>query len=370
MKKSLLHIVLISILAVGFTGCGLLLPVSEPVSLTPLIKEEIILSGSNGEVEKGALLLKNGSKIFDPEGDILESFVINNETFYIVKIFVKDEAHFKIKNSSNILIDEFKANSISWFIDDNKFVLLTKLERNQSSIYDNIYDFDGKKFNLIGKNLDLGDKTVYQNSIVAKNVPYKIRIYKSGMYYIRSVSNESGAIVAQSITNVITGKEIELKDINKKYEKSKILGIRNNVVFFTYLNRIATTDFETVVEAYDLVNKKSYVLSSYFQDKIQFLTSGEQVVLKIFDNKNLLERRMHIHLEKKDVKTIYGNEPAKIISLNTLKEVKSLSDNFEVMPIYSRFENLAGKYTLETYMTFPTNMLSSIINYRGGEPLF
>ena len=90
MKKSLLHIVLISILAVGFTGCGLLLPVSEPVSLTPLIKEEIILSGSNGEVEKGALLLKNGSKIFDPEGDILESFVINNETLSPEQELVQD----------------------------------------------------------------------------------------------------------------------------------------------------------------------------------------------------------------------------------------------------------------------------------------
>ena len=52
------------------------------------------------------------------------------------------------------------------------------------------------------------------------------------------------------------------------------------------------------------------------------------------------------------VETKYTNEPAKIISLNTLKEVKSLSSDFSVIPLYTGFSNLAGGYTKSTYVTF------------------
>mgnify|MGYP000697550555 CR=1 FL=1 len=61
MKKSLLNLALISALGISFSGC---IGGSTPVNLYQPIKEEITLNNSQlGAVDKGAIILKNGSKI-------------------------------------------------------------------------------------------------------------------------------------------------------------------------------------------------------------------------------------------------------------------------------------------------------------------
>lgn len=366
MKKSLLHIALIGALGIGFTGCVTSTP---PLSLTPLVKEEIVLSSNTGKISKGALILKDGSKIFDSEGDILTSFVINNETFYILRVLVKNEAHFKIKNSSQIVIEEFKANAISWFVDDNKFILLTKLERNEGNIYDNVYNFDGKTFKLINKNLDLSGKQGYYKTFSNPMGNYNIGVSKSGIYGIETLYGADRKIIAQRFSNMIKEETFELDKLKKEYKMdARILGIRNDIVYVIYSTAIFGG--QNVLEAYDIVNKKSYVLSTD-NDKIQFLQSGNEVVLKVFNNKDLkFEGKLHSHLAREDVKTIYNNEPARIISLNTLKEVKSLSGDFQVIPIYSGFTNMAGTFTPKTDITFSTSSLYHNMYIRNMNPLF
>ncbi|WP_146951617.1 hypothetical protein [Aliarcobacter vitoriensis] len=149
---------------------------------------------------------------------------------------------------------------------------------------------------------------------------------------------------------------------------ARILGIRNDIVYVIYSTGVFGG--QNVLETYDIVNKKSYVLSTD-HDKIQFLQSGNEVVLKVFNNKNLkFELELHSHIDRKDVKSAYNNEPARIISLNTLKEVKSLSGNFEVIPVYTGFTNMAGTFAPKTDITFTTTNLHHNMYLRNMKPLF
>ncbi len=182
MKKTLLSVAVAGVLGLGFTGC--VGGSSGPINLTPLAKEEITLNNPQlGLADNGAIILKDGKKIFDSEGDIVTTFDMNGKLYYVIKSLVKDETQFKVKDSNKKLIDEFKANGITWFKDTNRFILATKLEKNNTySIYDNVYEFDGAKFNLINKNLDLSNKIMrYKNENLSKTVNI------SGIYQVDSL---------------------------------------------------------------------------------------------------------------------------------------------------------------------------------------
>ena len=356
MKKTLLSVAVAGVLGLGFTGCAG--GSSGPINLTPLAKEEITLNNPQlGLADNGAIILKDGKKLFDSEGDIVTTFDMNGKLYYVIKSLVKDETQFKVKDSNKKLIDEFKANGITWFKDTNRFILATKLEKNNTySIYDNVYEFDGAKFNLINKNLDLSNKIMrYKNENLSKTVNI------SGIYQVDSLFTNyrdmPNYIKEQIVTNVVTGKKLSMSELKTNYPKNDItpsvLGIRNDIIYYAYKNSQGFFNNKTIIEAYDIKANKSYTIYSDFTEskKIQFLESGNEVVLKIFDNPKLnYESHMHIHTA--DVETKYTNEPAKIISLNTLKEVKSLSSDFSVIPLYTGFSNLAGGYTKSTYVTF------------------
>ena len=267
MKKSLLSIALISTLVIGFSGC---VGSSTPVNLYQPVKEEITLNNSQlGQVLNGAIILKNGSKIYDQEGDILASFDINNELFYILTI--KDKNLYKVKNSSQVVVQEFKANGLSWFYDDNKLVLCVSLKGNQDSgLYDNVYEFNGKEFKIINKNLDLanGAYTTGNGSTLYKKVD------KSGMYYIESWFTNSNFLEKQVVTNVITGKNLIVRSIKTNYEVGvppRVIGIRNDIIYYTYTTGIFSSS-QNFLEAYDLKTNKAYTLftdDTYSSDDTQ-----------------------------------------------------------------------------------------------------
>ena len=91
MKKSFISIALAGILAISFSGC---VGSSTPINIYQPQKENITLSGTKeGVIINGAIQLKDGSKIFDSEGDILVSFIINLiqfliDLFLIIFVFV------------------------------------------------------------------------------------------------------------------------------------------------------------------------------------------------------------------------------------------------------------------------------------------
>ncbi len=338
MKKSLLNLALISALGIGFSGC---VGGSTPVNLYQPVKEEITLNNSQlGAVDKGAIILKNGSKIYDPEGDILASFDINNELFYILTI--KDKNLYKIKNSSQKVIQEFKANGLNWFMEDNKFVLCVSLKGNEEfGLYDNVYEFNGKEFNIINKNLDLsgGAFRTGNGSTLYKSVN------KSGMYYIESWFTQGNYLEKQVITNIVTGKSVLMSDLRKRanYEAATppvVIGVRNEIIYYTYSTGLFSSN-QNFIEAYDLKTNKAYTLAvdTAFSDnntkkKVQILKSGNQVVLKIFDNPNL-KKETALFVHTRNLETKYNNEPAKIISLNTLTEVKNIASDFYPIPLFS-----------------------------------
>lgn len=358
MKKSLLNLALISALGIGFSGC---VGGSTPVNLYQPVKEEITLNNSqSGQVFNGAIILKNGSKIYDQEGDILTSFDINNELFYILTI--KDKNLYKIKNSSQKVIQEFKANGLNWFTEDNKFVLCVSLKGNQEfGLYDNVYEFNGKEFNIINKNLDLssGAYTTGNGSTLYKNVN------KSGMYYIESWFTNSNYLEKQIVTNIVTGKNVLMKTLRTNYEAGispVVIGIRNDIIYYTYSTGLFSSN-ENFIEAYDLKTNKAYTLTvdSTFsaegsKKKLQILKSGNQIALRIFDNPNL-KTETALFRHTKNLETKYNNEPAKIISLNTLKEVKSISSDFYPVPLFSGYENIVGSNVDTTQITTTANDL-------------
>lgn len=323
MRKTLVSVAVASVLGLWFTGCAG--GSAAPINLTSLTKKEVTLDNQQlGLVEKGSLTLKDGKKIFDSEGDIVTSFDKNGKLYYIVKSLVKDESQFKVKDSNKKLIHEFKANAITWFEDVNRFVIATKLERNStSSIYDNVYEFDGAKFNLVNKNLDLRSSISNRTSI-------------SGLYKINSLYNNN-SLRNQVVTNIITGKEIRINEIKTNFEVSSaayrpiIFGIRNDIVYYIYREESGAN----LVEAYDIKDNKVYTLYAgrgllFGGDyKMQFLQSGKQVALRVLENTKLMPE-----ISLSSVATKYQNEPAKIISLNTLEEIKGLTSNFKLIPTY------------------------------------
>ena len=360
MKKSLLNLALISALGISFSGC---VGGSTPVNLYQPVKEEITLNNSQlGAVDKGAIILKNGSKIYDPEGDILASFDINNELFYILTI--KDKNLYKIKNSSQKVIQEFKANGLNWFMEDNKFVLCVSLKGNEEfGLYDNVYEFNGKEFNIINKNLDLsgGAFRTGNGSTLYKSVN------KSGMYYIESWFTQGNYLEKQVVTNIVTGKSVLMSDLRKRanYEAATppvVIGVRNEIIYYTYSTGLFSSN-QNFIEAYDLKTNKAYTLAvdTAFSDnntkkKLQILKSGNQVVLKIFDNPNL-KKETALFVHTRNLETKYNNEPAKIISLNTLKEVKNISSDFYPIPLFSGYENIVGSNVDTTEITTSVNDL-------------
>ncbi|MCT7545706.1 hypothetical protein [Aliarcobacter cryaerophilus] len=368
MKKSFISIALAGILAISFSGC---VGSSTPINIYQPQKENITLSGTKeGVIINGAIQLKDGSKIFDSEGDILVSFIINDELFYLIKTYIKDIPSYKIKNGSKVVIKEFRANAVKWFVDDNKFAIAEKLEKNETiTVYDNIYEFNGKEFKQVNKNINLGPDVYVTNGYV-----FDIDKYSSGMYSIESYfSRIPGPITnrpmmyKQTIKNIITGKEIDMSSIRTNYEKggnSKVitLGIKNDIVYYIYESSgiIFTEDY--IIEALDLKNNKTYTLYSSKiaggeTKQFQLLKANNQVVLKIFDNPKLK------HELWKTVNSItqYSNEPAKIISLNTLSVVDNLSNEFSTILIDPN-----GQYT---YITCDAiNVYQSL--HRTGKPLF
>ena len=275
MKKTLLSVAVAGVLGLGITGC--VGGSSGPINLTPLAKEEITLNNPQlGLADNGAIILKDGKKIFDSEGDIVTTFDMNGKLYYVIKSLVKDETQFKVKDSNKKLIDEFKANGITWFKDTNRFILATKLEKNNTySIYDNVYEFDGAKFNLINKNLDLSNKIMrYKNENLSKTVNI------SGIYQVDSLFTNyrdmPNYIKEQIVTNVVTGKKLSMSELKTNYPKNDItpsvLGIRNDIIYYAYKNSQGFFNNKTIIEAYDIKANKSYTIYSDFTEskKIQF----------------------------------------------------------------------------------------------------
>lgn len=328
MKKSLVTVALASVLMLGLAGCGGNTP-KVPISYHKPLKDSTLVKDNNlARVENGAVILDNGNKIYDEDGDVSAVFTIDEKIFYLLK--VQDKNLYILKDKNKKIIKTLNATSISWFTDINKVILAVKLAGNRSDIYDNIYDFDGNKLSLINKNISLS------------------RGYKTGFYYVNVLYSKDSyrPFKGYQIVSILDGKKVIIKPKHQKYKSDGyyLLGAVGQKLIYVYNN----INRDKTIEIYDMNTKAKEVILDE-DSEFQILKSGNQYVLKIFDNKKLdTESQMHGHY--KTIKSKYDKESARYLSLNTLKEVK-ISNDFKPVLVYTGFGNLGGGYTRETYLT-------------------
>lgn len=360
MQKSLISIAIAGAVAVGFTGCGGGGQPSKPISVYKPLKEEVTITNTSSYIDNGSLVLSNGTKIYDEEGDIKTSFNLGDNEYYLLAVQGKDI--FKVKDINKKTLKEFNASALSWFIDNNNVVIAESLSDNKKlGVYDNVYQFDGSDFKLINKNLNLSNGTYTKN-----NSTLTKKVSKSGMYYIETWYSKGGYLENQTITNVITGKKIAQTEIKTNNEASiypMVIGIVEDKVYYTYQSGMLSAEY--FIEVLDMKTNQVHTLvgdklfdSNDLKTKMQILKSGNQVVLKIFNDPKLkLESKLFKHTA--NVESEYTNEPAKYISLNSLKEVNGVSSDFKIVPLMSNYTNASGHKVNETYVTFSTTALTT-----------
>lgn len=341
MKKTLQIIGIIATLAILFNGCASKpkVPISyyKPTKATTVVKNDNIAYVSNG-----ALVFNNGKKLYDEDGDIVETFTVNEKVYYLLNI--QNKNLYILKDQDRKIIKTIKATSIFLFTDINKAIIAIKLAGNKSNIYDNIYEFKNEKLNLVNKNVPLGSSTI------------------AGLSYIKTYVR-GGYFRGYKIKNIIDSKEITIVPKKSSGRDYYIIGVIGEKILYTYYN----VNYDAVLEIYDIKNNTYHTILDE-KTRFQILRAGNQYVLKIFDNKKIFsESKMHGHF--KYLKSKYDNKPAKYLSLNSLQEVQ-ISTEFKPVLFYSGFGNLGGGYTKETYITLNGYKLHSILEKKKGRPAF
>ena len=311
-----------------------------PISFYQPVKDSTILKPSSVRLEGSALILANGKRILDEQGDIFNYYEINGSVYYLLKEPSKKTFHVKDQNKK--IIKTFEAtDNIQSFKDINKVYLAVQLTGNPTmDFYDNLYEFDGKEFNLIHKDIKLD------------------YFAKTGIFSLHNrLPNTQEDF---RLKNVRDNKYISLMPKTKKYLSSKypnaetyIIGAIGQKIFYIYKN----VDSSTLLEMLDTSSNIQEILLDETA-KFQILYSGNQIVLKIFENKNI---SIDFNEDSK-----YINEPAKYISLNSLKEV-NIAEGFQTLKVRTSFDNLGGGKTPQIYIAFTTDTLKRIFDRKDKE---
>lgn len=363
MRTKLKSILLCLVIGLGLVGCvgstsnGPNKESSKIKIISPEKKDIFLTANNNPYVLNGAIVKTNGDKIYDEDGDIIEVLMFENKLYYIVNLIGKKK--YLIKDSNEKILKSLDAENV-FVVKDNKYsYLITKLKGNKSKIYDNVYKFEGEKIKLINKNVNV--KGHLSGNYIVKT-PFKRM--RSGGYIMKNQYNLD--IRNGSTVNVFN----KIKTSYKPNMLPMVIGSRGDYIYYVYTSGFLLGT-ESLIEAYNVKTKKTYTLAKD-NDKIQFLTLGNDVVLKIFKNDVKSESKIHGHYTNMISK--YKDEPATYIYLNTLKEINGVSDDFKPFHLHSGFDNLGGGYTRQTLITFPVFTLKSYffnkIDYANGAPIF
>jgi len=150
MVKKIVASALMSAVVIGLSGCGASAPV--PV-YTPVQKQITLKSMQKASVSNGALVLNNGEKIFDEDGEIIRTYTLNKKVFYILR---KENKTFELKDINKNVIKDFKANKISIYDSNNEIYFAVQKTYNRLNIFDFVYKFNGKDLKIINKNIRAG----------------------------------------------------------------------------------------------------------------------------------------------------------------------------------------------------------------------
>jgi len=312
MKKRIVKLTLTTILVGVISGCAGVSKGATPIAVN-LKKTHKVLHSSKYSISNGSIVSDNGDRVFDEEGDIVGVYNFSHEkSIYLLKIIGKPI--YKVKTIDKKVVKVFDANKIIPFSDKDKVIFAVRLKGNKTNIYDNIYLYNGKQFKFINKNIDLSN--TYPTGLFALKT-----VYSCGSYCF---------INYQEVIDMENGQKIYNKKLPTTYKpdyKPKIIGARNNKVFYIY--KVAGGMYATyVIEAYDTKTKQSQVvLAGRVDPEIQILKNDNFVVIK-------------------------ETEPKKYIYLNTLEEIDNISGNFKpiTIKVYSSYDTKYGALNLYEYI--------------------
>jgi len=348
MKKSTsLFIFAIILLLSGCNSTGLNIPgISNSNKPKTTIKtlnmkttSKIVEAKKIFTLDNGGVILPDGVKVLDEEGDIINVYTINNNNFYVVKT----NSSFKIKNlKTKELLKEFKKCTLHSFQNKNKVLFAVKYNKN-TSIYENIYLFNGKTFSLVNKNLNIPNGSRSSGAYALKTYYSKVKGSSWG-YSFRGYE----------LTNIEKGHNFNIMPLypemvifgTKASDKKFILGTINDNIFYLY----RTVNEDYAIELYNDNTKvqKTILLTN---KKLQFLKYNNQIVMKIFNNPKLKNER-DIGSSAINITSKYTNEPATYISLNSLEIVKGVSKDFKTIIVNGNYAT-----TLETLITYDLEKL-------------
>lgn len=336
------------LLSLSVIGASLLITGCNNTSNVEIPKYNFQKATNNQKIENnitlsnGMLVLKNGERIIDSAGNIENYFTIDNNLFYIVN---SNNQEFIIKNKDNKIIEKLSAHKLAIFKDNNEIFIATKEKITQKfkpDIFENIYSFDGRKLNLINKNLDLTDAKINDNYFIKR-------------YYYRQYNLNMNDIV---ITDIKSNSNINLKVKFNPGAKVYPMGIVNNNIFYIYY----TSDFMNSKIILEVFNTKTNNTSTLFvgnDEKFQIFKNNNDVILKVFNDKNVKrETKLAEHIN--NPKSQYENINSKYILLNTLEEVNDIS-NYKLTPIFTYYKNSGGASVPLTIITFELNDIYQFI---------
>jgi len=132
------------------------------------------------------------------------------------------------------------------------------------------------------------------------------------------------------------------------------VGAIDNKIFYT--DRVGFTGGDSILKMYDPVTKKSIALVQA-KDHVQLLKSGNQIVLRIFTNKDfeVQYKRHYKHTSSTSIST----EKSRYISLNTLEEVNAVSSDFK--PIIIQYTAHSEGDTNVTYFTYTVGDIETVL---------
>ena len=246
---------LIGTIIITLSGCGGR-SVAVPV-YTPAKKQIMLNNREKAIVDNGALILKNGDKIFDENGAIIDAYTLEGKVFYLL---LQKNQTFELKDSDKKLIKNFEADRISTYYSNNDILFAIHKKPNPLNIMDTVYKFDGRNLTIINKNVRAGG-------------------FATGIYNVFVLYSKENDFSDYKIVNVTNNKIVKMPSDFKH-----LVGAINDKIF--YIDREGFGGDNSILKMYNPTTQKSIALAQK-EDHVQLLKAGDQVVLRIFTDKNL-----------------------------------------------------------------------------------
>jgi len=348
MKKNI--VVVATLIAISFTGCINNQPRME-YNTYKASKKSVIATRDIIKVDGGRLQFKD-KNIMDEDGDIDMAFTIEGKVYYFTSKEDTRLGTYILKDENKKEIKKFEGKLVKLLMDPSGFpiILVQKDSRKINQLYDNVYQFNGKDVILVNKNLQK-----HWNEFYMAGYQVTMRTHKEGGF--------SGSYFP--IVSVVDNTEIRLKTLHPdtflgkpEPEELSILTSSGENIIYIY------TDFngDSAIEAFNLKSKEANTLAKG-DVYCQLLYSGNKKILRIFNNKNIhSESAIHGYIPISK----YDNESSIYIDLGSLNEVSININDFKKYIMKSGFNNMAGGYTEQNYVTFS---LLNLKYHSKGRPL-